>query len=176
MIWRVIWTRIYRDTPDFVTYMSKIAIVSGFELWMGIIVANIPTLAPIFKRTKFSKSSNQYYDKYYASNSSNSSKHQSFGSWRHSRFSKRGSNALDTTIGGTRTYGSEDGLANSPQVPPAAAISQHRSSDEEDWPMSGSPRNGEAMVSAECSYDPQAKKADPPPANDGIYVKTEIEV
>lgn len=49
MIWRVVWTHQYRDNPDFTTYLGWIGLVSQFELWLGVIVACIPTLAPLFK-------------------------------------------------------------------------------------------------------------------------------
>lgn len=55
MIWRIIWTEEYRANPDFTTYLGKIGIVSGFELWLGIIVACIPTLAPLFRVGRFSQ-------------------------------------------------------------------------------------------------------------------------
>lgn len=49
MIWRVVWTHKYRTNPDFTTYLGWIGLVSQFELWLGLIVACIPTLAPLFK-------------------------------------------------------------------------------------------------------------------------------
>ncbi|KAJ4387614.1 hypothetical protein N0V93_008210 [Gnomoniopsis smithogilvyi] len=49
MIWRVVWTHQYRTNPDFTTYLGWIGLVSQFELWLGLIVACIPTLAPLFK-------------------------------------------------------------------------------------------------------------------------------
>lgn len=49
MIWRVVWTHKYRTNPDFTTYLGWIGLVSQFELWLGLIVACIPTLAPLIK-------------------------------------------------------------------------------------------------------------------------------
>lgn len=49
MLWRVVWTHKYRTNPDFTTYLGWIGLVSQFELWFGVIVACIPTLAPFLK-------------------------------------------------------------------------------------------------------------------------------
>ncbi|KAK5993996.1 hypothetical protein PT974_07435 [Cladobotryum mycophilum] len=49
MIWRIKATITTRADPDFTKHGALIGTISFFELWFGIIVACIPTLAPLFK-------------------------------------------------------------------------------------------------------------------------------
>jgi hypothetical protein len=49
MLYRIGLTVQYRDDPDFTVHLALIGLVSGFEVWFGIIIACIPTLAPLFR-------------------------------------------------------------------------------------------------------------------------------
>ncbi|KAI1758643.1 hypothetical protein GGR53DRAFT_516390 [Hypoxylon sp. FL1150] len=49
MIWRITATIQTRADPDFTLHLGLIGLISFFELWFGIIVACIPTLAPLFR-------------------------------------------------------------------------------------------------------------------------------
>ncbi|KAI1662061.1 integral membrane protein [Daldinia decipiens] len=49
MIWRITETVQTRADPDFTLHLGLIGLISFFELWIGIIVACIPTLAPLFR-------------------------------------------------------------------------------------------------------------------------------
>ncbi|KAI5862502.1 hypothetical protein GGS23DRAFT_570527 [Durotheca rogersii] len=49
MIWRIVATLRTRADPDFTLHLGTIGLISFFELWFGIIVACMPTLAPLFR-------------------------------------------------------------------------------------------------------------------------------
>lgn len=51
MIYRVVLTVRVRDDPDYIKPLAPVGMVSGLEVWFGIIIACIPTLAPVFKVT-----------------------------------------------------------------------------------------------------------------------------
>lgn len=50
MIWRLYFTVTSRNDPDFVYNLYYVGLISFMELWLGVIVACIPTLAPLAKR------------------------------------------------------------------------------------------------------------------------------
>jgi hypothetical protein len=49
MAWRLAATKRAMDNPDLSYWQTDIALISLLELWLGIIVACIPTLAPLAK-------------------------------------------------------------------------------------------------------------------------------
>jgi hypothetical protein len=49
MAWRLRFTIVANSDPDFVYNLFSIGLISFLELWLGIIVACIPTLAPLLK-------------------------------------------------------------------------------------------------------------------------------
>lgn len=49
MAWRLAATKRAVDNPDLSYWQTDIALISLLELWLGIIVACIPTLAPLAK-------------------------------------------------------------------------------------------------------------------------------
>lgn len=58
MIWRLISTAKPDPKPDLVYDAYLLALQSHLELWLGILAANLPSLAPLFKRftaTQWSK-------------------------------------------------------------------------------------------------------------------------
>ncbi|KAI9038717.1 glucose-methanol-choline (gmc) oxidoreductase [Aspergillus affinis] len=50
MIWRLVITLHPETRSDFIYGLGRIALTSFLELWIGIIVVSLPTLAPLFKR------------------------------------------------------------------------------------------------------------------------------
>lgn len=149
MIWRVIWTQEYRANPDFTTYLSKIGIVSGFELWFGIIVACIPTLAPLFRIGRSAKGST-------------TDASSPFGS-----AAKQGRIKLHTFQSGRWTGEDRDRKSGS-QDP---FVLDSRVEHEEHF-AAGNKTN----VTAECTFDPSAQNRASPMALNAIYVRTNIEV
>lgn len=51
MLYRIILTVNVRGDPDFTKHLGLIGLVSGFEIWFGIIIACLPTLAPLVRPT-----------------------------------------------------------------------------------------------------------------------------
>lgn len=49
MCWRLEATTDSLQNPDFTYHFTIISLISNFELWLGIIAACIPTLAPLMK-------------------------------------------------------------------------------------------------------------------------------
>ncbi|GJC96504.1 Integral membrane protein [Colletotrichum higginsianum IMI 349063] len=49
MIWRLVNTVVTIGDPDFVYNLHDIGLISLLELWIGIIIACLPTLGPLFK-------------------------------------------------------------------------------------------------------------------------------
>lgn len=151
MIWRIIWTERYRANPDFTTYLSKIGIVSGFELWLGIIVACIPTLAPLFRVGRFADGS--------TTNSSSG-----FTSSKQAQSSTR-------TYQRSRIQGDEYSRITDRGSQEGFALEALRSLNEESLPASGN-----SHVQAECTFDPESVEHGPPMKPDAIYVRTNIQV
>ncbi|KAG8167420.1 hypothetical protein KVR01_003109 [Diaporthe batatas] len=152
MIWRAIWTYQYRDDPDFTSFLSLIAIASGFELWFGIIVANIPTLAPLFKPGQFSNL-------------------RTWSGWKKSSSSAFSGSWMQTPIHLKTFYGSgkRDRVANEGSRDHFFPEAQNGESAHERG------LEGLSSVTAQCAYDPSVKKPMSPPASDGIYFQISIE-
>ncbi|KAI1436362.1 hypothetical protein GGR50DRAFT_651944 [Xylaria sp. CBS 124048] len=49
MLYRIAITVKVRDDPDFTAHLAVIGLVTGLEVWFGIVIACIPTLAPLAK-------------------------------------------------------------------------------------------------------------------------------
>lgn len=49
MLYRIILTIKFRGDLDFTKHLALIGLVSGFEVWFGIIIACLPTLAPLVR-------------------------------------------------------------------------------------------------------------------------------
>lgn len=154
MIWRIIWTQQYRANPDFTSYLELIAIVSGFELWTGIIVANIPTLAPLSKAGRFPRSRASSHPK------------KSYGS---SFSSKRLGPPIPLHVlqsskqtDSVRKYGSQDHFLESQIYEEVSIPRVHHVV-------------GPSFIMTECAYDPTGPQRSPPLAADAIYVRMSIE-
>lgn len=69
MLYRIVLTIQVRDDPDYTKHLARIGLFTGFEVWFTIIVACIPTLAPVARlasnriKTLTSGSSAAGYDK-----------------------------------------------------------------------------------------------------------------
>ncbi|RYP65455.1 hypothetical protein DL769_006310 [Monosporascus sp. CRB-8-3] len=70
MLYRIILTINVRGDPDFTKHLALIGLVSGFEVWFGIIIACLPTLAPLVRPTmgKFMTGSSGYQPSGYSAN------------------------------------------------------------------------------------------------------------
>jgi len=49
MAWRIQATYQSATNPDFVYTLATVGLISGLELWLGIIVACMPTITPVIK-------------------------------------------------------------------------------------------------------------------------------
>lgn len=49
MAWRIQATYVSEHDPDFVYSLATIGLISGLELWLGIIVACMPTIPPVLQ-------------------------------------------------------------------------------------------------------------------------------
>lgn len=63
MIWRLVTTAIPNDSPDLVYDTYLLALQSHLEVWLGIIAANLPTIAPMLRSITGIKW-NSYFSKY----------------------------------------------------------------------------------------------------------------
>lgn len=151
MVWRTIWTHEYRANPDFPTYLGFIGIVSTLELWLGVIVANIPTLAPLFRSGRFERDTGP--KQFQEPHSQGSEAPIQLKSLQDSRA---------TCGGGARSYGRIHGSRDQ--------FSGSRFDEESRFVGPA----GALAVTAECAYDPNAQHPGSVLAPDAIYVRTNI--
>lgn len=154
MVWRFIWTHEYRNNPDFPSYLGRIGIVSTLELWLGIIVANIPTLAPLFRPGRFERHPGP----------KQSQEPDSRGSQAPIQLRSLQDSRTTRGVGGggyDRIYGGRDSFLES-------------RSDEESHLVKPAGALAVTAVTAECAYDPHARHPGSMLAPDAIYVRTNI--
>jgi hypothetical protein len=63
MLWRLVTTAVHTSPPDLVYDAYLLALQSHLELWLGILAANLPTIAPLLRRFTGLKW-NSYFSKY----------------------------------------------------------------------------------------------------------------
>lgn len=66
MAWRIQATYVSAQNPDFVYSLQTIGLISGLELWLGIIVACMPTIAPVLQtyvRPTFQRLTSYYHSR-----------------------------------------------------------------------------------------------------------------
>lgn len=152
MIWRFVWTEKFRGNPDFTTYAAKIGTVCMLELWLGIMVACIPTLAPLFRADRFART----------------------GRGR-GRGGARGSSSWSS-------WSSAGGCSYQTSKRPALQRSARLRDEGCDVVLdrrssSTALESGDVCrVTAECAFDPDALERASPMAPDAIYVRTNIDV
>ncbi|KAI8935076.1 hypothetical protein NX059_007671 [Plenodomus lindquistii] len=71
MIWRLVTTAVPKEDPDLVYDTYLLALQSHLELWLGILAANLPSIAPLARRLKIIKW-NSYNRKYQSASSGSS--------------------------------------------------------------------------------------------------------
>lgn len=66
MAWRIQATYVSEKNPDFVYSLATIGLISGLELWLGILVACMPTILPVIQtyvRPAFDRLTSYYYSR-----------------------------------------------------------------------------------------------------------------
>lgn len=140
MGWRIDVTIESTKHPDFSYSLADIALISLLELWLGIIVACIPTLAPILK--KYGKPALQKMSKYKLSGHSSDSRNRQ-GPVPLGKFSNMNSkNSRDLY---TELDSSQDAIRGV----------QHDLEDQVSVPRQA------AMTTTACEYEPENKHHHP---------------
>lgn len=135
MGWRIDVTIESTKHPDFSYSLADIALISLLELWLGIIVACIPTLAPILK--KYGKPALQKMSKYKLSGHSSDSRNRQGGTVPLGKFSNMNSkNSRDLY---TELDSSQDAIRGV----------QHDLEDQVSVPRQA------AMTTTACAYEPE---------------------
>lgn len=144
MIWRLHFTVTTRNDKDFVWNLYNVGLISFLELWLGIIVACIPTLAPLLKTyvkpaiTKMTQRSTR---------SNARTGKDSLGSTADSRIAKPIS---------SRQYSQLDEASKSHLI------------EQEMHEL-----NGSNMVTTNCHYDPRTTPL-PVYQQEGIYIQRDV--
>jgi hypothetical protein len=148
MGWRIDVTIESLKDPDFSYDLADIALISLLELWLGIIVACIPTLAPILK--KYGKPALQKMSKYKLSGASSDS---------HPGVVAMG------TFGNMKTKSSRD-MYTELDSSQDAIRQQHDVEDQVSTPRPA------AMTTTDCAYEPE--KTYPAPNHRAIHIRHDI--
>ncbi|KAI1095729.1 hypothetical protein F5B19DRAFT_440751 [Rostrohypoxylon terebratum] len=145
MLYRIIITIQVRGDPDFTKHLDLIGLVSGFEVWFGIIIACLPTLAPLVRLSS---------DKF---------KTGSSGS-RPSGYSKT-SIPLKMFSNKSHTTGKYDQISSASQ----AGLNSHYEDAQHLVSHTG------PGITTEVTYDPRNQRRPHPTDPSKIYVRSDIE-